>query len=856
MPCLQLHSSFHCHYLSSYLNIIRINIEFISVLHIIRQSPTLQLHGQLLQCTKNIHTDSDANAYASLLQACSNTRALEQVHALMLVDGLNQNVFLGTKLVNMYAKCGNLENARLVFDKVEDRDGFLWNVMIRGYARNGLCEETLALYYQMQRVGIQPDNFTFPFVLKACADMSSLSEGKRIHHHIIKTGFESHIFVETALIDMYAKCKSMENAHQVFDRMSTRDAFSWSAMIAGYAQNGHPFEALKLFHQMQLTDISPDSVTMVSALQACANLGALQQGKWIHDYILRSGFESDVSVGNTLVAMYAKCGSIQIARQLFEHMSERNVISWSAMIAGYAQNGYAPDAFTLFSQMMRTHVKPNSVTMVSVLSACAQLGALQHGKCIHAYIIRHRLESNSFVGNSLIDMYTKCGMMEYARQVFYLMCQKNVVTWNAMIAGYSQNGHFNEALATFHEMQMSRITPDAFTIVSVLSACAHLGALQQGKWIHDYVTRSGLDSNVFVGNSLIDMYAKCGSIGIARQLFNRMSRRDVVSWNAMIAGYSHNGDGHEFLTLFYQMLLVGETPESGTIVSVLLACANLGALQQGKWIHNYIIRSGFESDAFVQTALIDMYAKCGNVEIARNLFDTMPERNVVAYSAMIAGYGMHGYGEDALVLFSQMQQTGMKPNRITFICVLSACSHAGLVDEGWQYFDSMSRDYCITPSVEHYACMVDLLGRAGHLEQAQNFIENMPVDPNAGVWGALLGACRIHCNIELGERVARILFDLEPGNAGYYVLLSNIYAAAGRWDEVAMVRIMMKDRGLRKPPGYSLIEINNRVHAFVVGDRSHPQSEKIYAMLETLVRQIKETGYVSKTNFVLHDVKK
>eukprot|EP01018_Ginkgo_biloba_P037431 Gb_29873 [translate_table: standard] len=718
----------------------------------LRQVPTT-IKSKPMRESISLHSNANANNYASLLRACTNIKSLKQLHAHVLISGLDQNIILGAQLVNIYTKCGSLENARLVFDKINERNAFIWNAIIRGYARNGPWKETVTLYYQMLQEGIQPDNFTFRFVLKACGSLSALQEGKEIHYHVVRTGLESDIFVASALVHMYAKCGSVENARHVFDKLSTRDVVLWSSMIAGYAQNGHANEALTLFNQMQLSDVKPNSVTIVSVLPACACLGALQQGKWIHTYILRSGFDSDVSVCNSLVAMYAKCGSLEVAHQVFNKISE-----------------------------------------------------------------------------------------------------KDVVSWNTMITGYSQNGDTNKALKLFHQMQLEEVTPDSITIASVLPACANSGALQQGKWIHDYIVRSGFESDVFVGTALIDMYAKCGSIENSRQVFDKMSARNVVSWSALIAGYAQNGHANEALALFHQMQLAYVKPDSITMVSVLQACAHLGALKQGELIHDNIIKSGFDSDVSIGNSLIDMYAKCGSLEDARRLFDKMSIRDVVSWSAMIAGYGMHGHGQDAIALFSQMQWTNMKPDDVTFLSLLSACSHAGLVDYGWRYFDCMNQDYNITPRLKHYACMVDLLGRAGHLDEAEAFIKSMPFEPDAGVWGALLGACRIHCNIDIGERVAECLFDLEPKNAGFYVLLSNIYAAGGKWDDAAKVRTMMKDRGFKKTPGCSFIEVNNMVHAFLVGDKSHPQSEKIYAMLGRLAEQMEEAGYVPNTNFVLHDV--
>eukprot|EP01018_Ginkgo_biloba_P023309 Gb_30523 [translate_table: standard] len=814
------------------------------------QVHTLSREGLL----KDSNANANANRCSSLLQACTNLKEVKQVHAYLLTSGHNQNILLGTKLLNMYALLGTMDDARQVFDKIYIRDTVLWNAMIRGYAKNGPFEEALTLYYQMQRAGFQPDNSTIPCVLKACASLSALQEGKEIHDDIVGSRFESDVFVAAALIDMYAKCGRLEDARSVFDKMPARDAVSWNAMISGYAQNGYAIEALCLFHQMEVGGTKPNSVTFVSVLPACAQLGDLQQGKWIHDYIIRSGFESNVSVVNSLIPMYAKCGSLEIARQLFNNMTIRNVISWNSIIAAYAQNEHANEALALFHEMQLVSMKPNSVTMVTVLAACAQLGALDQGKQTHTYIIRNGFESDVSVENSLVAMYAKCRNIDVACQLFCKISRKDLVSWNTMIAGYSQNGQVNEALTLFYKMQLGNVTPDSVTMVSILPSYAHLGVLQQGKMIHGFIIRGGFESDVSIVNSLVAMYAKCGSIELSSQLFDSMIKRDVVSWNAMIAGYVQNGHANEALKLIHEMQLAGTKPNLITMVSVLPACAHLSDLQQGKLIHGYIIRSRFESDVCVETALIDMYAKCGSIEIARKVFDKMSKRNEISWSAMISGYGMNGKGQEALALFSQMQQTDLKPNHITFISVLSACSHAGLVDEGWQYFDCMRQDYSITPGMEHYACMVDLLGRAGCLDEAQDFIKRMPLEPSACVWGALLSACRIHCNIVLGEHVAKQLFSLEPEIPGHYVLLSNIYAEAGRWDDVAQVRAMMKHKGLQKAPGCSWIEVNNKVHAFLVGDRLHPQSEKIYASLEILAGQMKEAGYVSETNFVLHDV--
>eukprot|EP01018_Ginkgo_biloba_P022914 Gb_33051 [translate_table: standard] len=764
---------------------------------IIRDISTLCSEGRLQEAVALLHvmdqqdTPVDSNIYVSLLQACTDMKALaegKQVHEHMVVSGVSRDVFLRSKLLHMYVKCGSLADARLVFDELPKRNVFFWNMMIRGYASNGFYEETLALYNQMQLDGMHADHFTFPFVLKACASIRDLEQGKEIHDCVKETGLESNVFVGSALVDMYAKCGSLENARQVFDKISQRNNVTWNAMISGYAQSGHCEVTFKLLCQMQQAGEKP------------------------------------------------------------------NVVTWNAVISGYSQNGYHDEALKIFRQMQMIPVKPNSVTMTSVLPSCANSANLQQGKELHGYIIRNGLDSEGIVGCALVTMYSKCESIGDGRRIFDNMSQSIVPSWNAMIAGYAQNGHCDEALKLFHEMQVEGIKANTVTLASILPSCASLTALRHGKEIHGYICRSGFETDIFVQNALVAMYSKCGSIGNARQVYDRVSKRSLVTWNTMIAGYVQNGHSNEALRLFRQMQLAVVKPDPITISSVLPACGYLAALQKGKEIHDYIVKSEFRLNVFVGNALIDMYSKCGRIEDARCLFDKMSERSVVSWNAMISGYGMHGHAEAALTLCYQMQQAGMKPNHITFIAILSSCSHAGLVAKGLQYFYSMSQEYYITPCVEHFACMVDILGRAGHLDKAHDIIKEMPLEPDAGVWGALLGACRIHKNVELGELAAQHLFELEPETPGYYVLLSNIYAEAGKWDGVARVRTMMKERGVKKQPGCSWIEINNNVHTFVIGDRSHPQSEIIYATLESLADQMKEAGYVPDMNFVLHDV--
>ncbi|KAJ7539790.1 hypothetical protein O6H91_11G109000 [Diphasiastrum complanatum] len=724
----------------------------------------------------------DRVAFVVVLKACAKVAALEQgkqLHSQVIKGGFETDVIVGGTLVDMYTKCGCMEDAREVFIKMNEPDVFSWTAMIAGYARQGLGKEALALYEQMKQADVQPDIVTYVVLLNACASIAAIEQGKQLHFHIIESGFALNVIVGNTLVDMYAKCGSIKHARQVFNNMHERNVVSWNAMISGYAQQGLGKEAVALYEQMKQEDVQPTNVTYVVLLNACASIADLEQGKQLHSQVIKSGFESDVSVGNTLVDMYAKCGSIEHAREVFNNIHEPNVVSWNVMIAGYAQQGLGKEAIALYKQMQQEDVQPNNVTYVGVLNACASIAALEEGKQLHFLIVKSEFAADVIVGNTLVDMYAKCGSIELAREVFNNMQERNVVSWNAMIAGYAQQGLGEEAFALYNQMKQEDVQPTNVTYVILLNACASIAALDQGKKLHFDIIKSGFESDVSVGNTLVDMYAKCGSIEHACQVFNNMHERNVVSWNAMIAGYAQQELGKEAIALYEQMKQEDVHPDIVTYVVLLKACASIAALEEGKQLHSHIINRGFESDVIVGNALVDMYAKCGSIQHARQVFNNMHERNVVSWNAIIMGYAQQGLGKEALTLLDQMQREGTKPNEVTYVCVLSACSHSGLINDGRHLFDSMYKDYGVRPTMDHYACMVDLLCRAGCLANAEDFINNMPIQPDAVIWMTLLGAARNHGDVEIGRRAFDCVVKLEPGNAAAYVLLANIYAAGG-----------------------------------------------------------------------------
>lgn len=457
------------------------------------------------------------------------------------------------------------------------------------------------------------------------------------------------------------------------------------------------------------------------------------------------------------------------------------------------------------------------------------------------------------IATRLVNLYCVCDSVTDAHILFDRIPKGNVFLWNVLIRGYAWNGPYEAAISLYYEMLDYGLVPDNFTFPFVLKACSALSAIAEGRKIHEHAIRTGWEKDVFVGAALIDMYAKCGFVGSARQIFEKIEVRDAVLWNSMLAAYSQNGCPDESLALCSEMALAGLRPTEATLVTVISASADIAALPQGMELHGFSWRHGFESNDKVKTALVDMYAKCGSVQIARNLFERLKEKRVVSWNAMITGYAMHGHATEALVLFEGMKEKAL-PDHITFVGVLAACSHGGLLDEGWMFFESMERDYRIDPTVQHYTCMVDLLGHCGRLDEAYDLIMQMKVLPDSGMWGALLNSCKIHGNVELGEVALEKLIELEPNDSGNYVILSNIYAQAGKWEGVARMRKLMIDRGMKKSIACSWIEVKNKVHAFLSGDNSHPDSDAIYAELNRLGVRMKEAGYVPATGSVFHDV--
>ncbi|XP_011624817.1 pentatricopeptide repeat-containing protein At2g39620 [Amborella trichopoda] len=753
--------------------------------------------------------EPDNYTFPFVLKACTGSLCLEMgfsLHGEVVKRGFGLDGYICTGLIDMYCKFGYTEFAREVFNKMSERDVVAWNAMISGYSQVGDPKEALKVFREMQMVGIEANSVSLLNLFPSVCWLSSLVLCKCLHCFAIKREFELSVF--NGLIDLYAKCGNVEASRRIFDRLLKRDDVSWGSLISAYSQNGYSVEALEIFGVLKRDKVRLNQVQIVGALLAATDLRDIEKGKEIHDYLIQRGTSLDIEVSTTLITMYAKCGNLNLAKELFNGIENGDLVAWSAMISALAHGEHPNEALQFFREMQNVNLKPNRVTIVSVLPSCAEISALKLGKSIHGYVMKVDMGMglDVSIGTALVAMYVKCGCFSHAKLWFHEMPCKDVVTWNAMVNGYAQMGHAHKAMETFRHMQSVGLKLDSSTLVGLLPSCALLKAINNGNCIHGHAIKLGFESDLHVMNATIDMYAKCGCIGHAEKLFETEFVKDEISWNTMIAGYAQNGRPKDAVSIFCWMREKEELqPNLVSIVNIIPAYAQLAALNEGKTIHSYIVKTGFFSSIIVINSLIDMYSKCGHLGMAREIFDLMPHRDMVSWNAMLSGYAIHGHGQDAIFLFSQMRENSVLFDDLSLLSVLSACRHEGLVDEGLRIFESMRYENYIEPNMEHHACMVDLLGRAGKIEEAWAFIQRMPMKPDAGVWGALLGACRIHLNVELGERALSHLVDLEPENPAHYVVLSNIHASLGRWDDAHKMRMVMHSKRLKKIPGCSWI---------------------------------------------------
>ncbi|XP_026659006.2 pentatricopeptide repeat-containing protein At1g14470 [Phoenix dactylifera] len=659
---------------------------------------------------------------------------LRQLHAQLILHSLHGESHWLTLLLTRCARIqAPLPYARLLFESIPHPTARAFATMFKHCSQLGTHEDVAALFARMSSLAVTPDASLYPILIKWLG-----SDAISLHARILKLGHASDRYVRNAIMNFYAHHGSVETAERLFDEMPERTVVDWNSMLSAYWKWDCRKEALRMFDSMPDRNIISWTV-MVSGL--------------------------------------SRVGEFDVARRFFDEMPERSIVSWNAMLSGYTQNGQAEEALRLFDRMMGVGIQPNETTWVVVITACSMKGDLRFAESLVGSLIERNANLNCFIKTALIDMYASCRSLAKARKIFYEMEDQNLVSWNAMIAAYTREG----------------------------------------------------------------------DLSAAKELFDVMPARDVVSWNSMISGYAQNGQWSPAIELFKEMAIVkGLKPDEVTMSSIIAACGHLGALEFGRWLVCYISENQIRLNISGYNALIFMYSRCGSIEDARRVFREMSKRDVFSYNSLISGLASIGEGLEVLKLMENMEEERIEPDNITYLGILTGCSHAGLLLEGCRVFEMIE-----SPTVDHYACKVDLLGRAGRLDEAKRVIDGMPLKPHAGVYGALLNACRIHKRVKLAEFAARELFKLEPENSGNYVLLSNIYASAGRWGDGESVREIMRKRGVDKMIGCSWVEFGGKVHQFVAGDRSHCQSEEIHEMLKEVGRKMRALGYIAEESLSL-----
>ncbi|KAJ7948045.1 Pentatricopeptide repeat-containing protein [Quillaja saponaria] len=796
-----------------------------------------------------------------------------------------------------------------------------------------LCNK-LILGYHIMHLSYMEISQKFYEAMKACGFLKSIPIARKLHAQLIISGLDSSIFLQNHLLHMYSSCSLIDDAYRVFydseyrnvfswntiinglvdwgqmkeaeklfEEMPVRDSVSWNTMMSGYFRNGKSAETMKTFSSMiRCCDSVHNIFSFSCAMKACGYLGYIRLALQLHGLVQK--FDYGCEIENSIMDMYIKCGAVSSAERVFLRIQNPSLFCWNSMIYGYAklygvrkaldtftlmperdsvswntiistlsQHGFGVQSLSMFVEMWNQGFTLNSMTYASVLSACSSICDFEWGMHLHARIVRMEPSIDAFVGSGLVDMYAKCGCLEYARRVFDNLSVQNEVSWTSLISGIAQFGLQEDAWELFNQMRHAPVALDEFTLATVLSFCSGQKYATVGELLHGYTIKTAMDFFVPVANAILTMYSKCGKIENAnyafvlmptkdiiswtamitafsqigntqkaREYFDKIPERNVITWNSMLSTYIQHGGWEEGLKFFTLMRREGVRPDWITFATSISACADLAIIKLGIQIVSQVEKFGLSTNVSVANSTITMYSKCGRIEEAQKVFDSSCEKNLISWNAILAGYAQHGQGWKVIEIFENMLKMDSIPDHISYVSVLSGCSHSGLVAEGKHYFNSMTKDFGISPTCEHFACMVDLLGRAGLVDEAMKLIDGMPFKPNAAIWGALLGACRIHHDSRLAEIAVKNLLELNSEDSASYVLLANIYTNSRKLEGVADVRKVMRDKGIRKSPGCSWIEVDNRVHVFTVDDINHPQIKEIYKTLEETIKKIEDTG--------------
>uniref|UniRef100_A0A0D9W572 Pentacotripeptide-repeat region of PRORP domain-containing protein n=1 Tax=Leersia perrieri TaxID=77586 RepID=A0A0D9W572_9ORYZ len=641
-------------------------------------------------------------------------------------------------------------------------------------------------------------------LLRLATSRRSLAAARRIASHLAYSSATSSApstststsssFLFNRAIESLAACGGLADARELFDAMPRRDGGSWNAIISAYSRGEEPAEAMFLFSAMYSRGVRPKDVTLASVLGCCAECLDLRGARLLHGHIAKRDFQWNVILGTALVDVYGKCFALSEARRAFDGIPKPNDISWNVIIRRYLLAGMGDMAVDMFFRMVWAGVKPLVYTVTHAVLACRDNDALEEGRCIHTFVLRHGYEQHVHVRSSVVDMYAKCGAIDAAQRLYDLapmkdivmstsivsglaaygrindakrvfdgMEEHNLVSWNAMLTGYVRSMDLTGALQLFHQMRQETKELDAVTLGSVLNACTGLLDLGKGEEVHAFTFKSGFIGNPFLNNALVRMYSKCGCLRSAERflLFEMGPERDSYSWNSLISGYERHSMSEAALHALSEMQYEA-TPNQSTFSSALAACANIFLLNHGKQIHAYMIRNGYVIDDILRSALIDMYSKCKLFDYSIRVFEAGPSQDVILWNSMIFGCAYNGKGEYGLELFFEMSKKGIRPDSVTFLGALVSCISEGHVGLGRSYFTQMTDEYNIAPRIEHYECMIELLGKHGYMVELEDYIEHMPFEPTTGMWLRIFDCCREYRNRKLGERAAQCINDSNP----------------------------------------------------------------------------------------------
>lgn len=758
----------------------------------------------------NVSVGRDSKTIATALCISENAKSCSlgaQIHAHLCKLGFNYDTFSMNNLIKMYCRCGFVFKGLKVFDEMSQRNLVSWSLIVSGAAANGELELCLETFLDMMRDGLMPNEYTLGSVMKACADVGVCGFGSSVHCLSWKLGIEQDVFVGGSTLSMYARFGDIASAELVFEWMENVDVGCWNAMIGGYTNCGFGLEALTAVSLLNSKGIKMDKFTIVSALKACSITQDLDSGKELHGFLLRHGLTYTVAM-NALMDMYFNNGRKNSALKAFNSMQRRDIISWNTVFGCLSNENDAKEIIDLFGEFMLEGTKPNHITFSVLFRQCGMLLDYKLGFQFCSLAVHLGFLDDSSVMSSMISMFAQCGLMDIVLSVFDSVVSKPISAWNQVLLAYSLNSFDMEALRTFSSLWRFGVEANEYTYSIIIETACKSENPWMCKQLHCASLKAGFGSHKYVSCSLIKCYIIIGLLESSFEIFNQLEIIDIATWGAVISALVHQNHTYEAIVFLKILIESGEKPDEFIFGSILNGCSSIAAYHQTKTIHSLVEKMGFGIHVHVASAIIDAYAKCGDIESARRAFELSCRFNdVIVYNSMIMAYAHHGLAWQAIQIFEKMRIANLQPSQATFVSVISACGHIGLIEQGRSLFQTMKSDYNIAPSRDNFGCLVDMLSRNGFLYDARYVIESMPFPPWPAILRSLLNGCRIYGNKELGQWSAEKLLSLTPQNDAAYVLLSTVYSEGNSWEDAVRIRKCMTDRGVLKDPGYSRVEI-------------------------------------------------